>query len=445
MGRWKGGGREHTIASSEEREFGFDALLLEEVVDFDGGKGTLEGLAVEFGLFDFGDGLLALDGQTSATEVTTGAAAGDHVGDTGTLVGERLGVDGGAKELLAELDHLEETDTHDGGLGVVTPAETVDPAGSEGDDVLEGTGQRDTGNIAGDTDVEVRTVEDGLPELVVDGGQFLGDGVQLGLGDVAGGVLVLKGRATFTGGLAILGGGVVGDGRLGPLLASNLVGDVGTGESTTVDTQLVTNTLGEEVGTFLVDVDTLDAGDGTGVGGDLALDGLARADDELMGQVEDQDGAVLDGIDQIRVGDEVGGQLDAGQVLDVLVLRVDDLGQVLGTLAIVDFLLKDPHLHGGLEDGGVGCGIFSHDFGNSTSPVLVSTCFFPSGAVSGVSARARPDESDGGAYQLPDPTTVILCLRSKCWTVDMMAVRIKEKGLTEERRRRRRQEGKKKK
>ena len=404
-----------TVACSEQGEFGLDALLLEKVVDLDGGEGPLQTLAVEFGLFDLGDGLVALDGETRTAEVAATAAAGDHVGHAGTLVGEGLGVNGGAEELLAELDHLEQTDAHDGGFGVVPPAQTVDPTGGEGDDVLEGPGQRDAGDIAGHADVEVGTVEDGLPELVVDGRETLGHGLQLGLGDLAGGVLVLEGR-TLSGGQAVLGGRIVGDGGLGPLLARHLVGDVGTGQGTAVDAELVPDPLREQVGTLLVDVDTLDARDGAGIGGDLALDGLAGADDELVRQVEDQDGAVLDGVDQIRVGHEVGGQLDAGQVLDVLMLGVDNLGQVLGALAIVDLFLEHPHLDRGLEQRGVAGGIFSHDLSNGTSPVLCRHELACARIPDGEKTRERE------TYQLPDPTTVILCLRSYWWTVDMVVM-----------------------
>ena len=64
-----------------------------------------------------------------------------------------------------------------------------------------------------------------------------------------------------------------------------------------------------------------------------------------MREDEDQDVSLQGSVGDVRDGNDVGGQGSARQVLDVLVLSVDDLGQ----LAAVDFLLEHPHLDLGGE------------------------------------------------------------------------------------------------
>lgn len=70
---------------------------------------------------------------------------------------------------MAELDHFEEADAHDGRFGVVAPLETGDEARGEGDDVFERAGEGDGGDVADDVDVEVGSVEEGVEGFVVDG------------------------------------------------------------------------------------------------------------------------------------------------------------------------------------------------------------------------------------------------------------------------------------
>ena len=167
-------------------------MALEEAVDLNRSQCTLERLTVEFGLLDFGNGLFAFDAELGATEVAAAVAASDHIGDTRALLGEGLGVDSGTEEHLTELDHLQETDSHDGGLGVVTPAHAINPTGSEGDDVLEGSSQRHTRHVVYYSDMEVGAVEEGLPNSVVNrrvgGWQCL----QLHGRKVTSGILVLE-------------------------------------------------------------------------------------------------------------------------------------------------------------------------------------------------------------------------------------------------------------
>ena len=304
--------KELTVNSSEQRELVLHALLLQELVDLNSGQGTLKLLAVELGLLDLLNGLVALHAVLGTAEVTTTAGASDQIGDTGTLFGEGALLDGSAEETVTEADHLHQTNTHDGRLGVVTPAHTDDPAGGNGNHVLQSTANGDTGDIVDDTDVEVRAVEQRLQHSVIHGRVVRGERLQLNLGQVARNILVLELHQVGLGG----GGGrglgvqvwrVVSDGGLAPLLQSNLVGDVGTGKSTTVDTQSLANGLREQADSVLLDVNTLDTRDTTGVWQDLALDGLAGLVDELMGEVEDEDSAVLHGILQRRVRVQVVG------------------------------------------------------------------------------------------------------------------------------------------
>ena len=69
-----------------------------------------------------------------------------------------------------------------------------------------------------------------------------------------------------------------------------------------------------------------------------------------MRQDEDEYGRVLARIGEIGVRDDVGRQGDAGQVLDVLVERVEELGELLrlrgelGARVVVAGLLGDGHL-----------------------------------------------------------------------------------------------------
>lgn len=84
-----------------------------------------------------------------------------------------------------------------------------------------------------------------------------------------------------------------------------------------------------------------------------------------MGQVEHQQVGVLGHLDNIRLGPQVLGELDTRKIAHVLVVGVDDLGQV----AAVDLLLKHPHVHIVLEQVRSGGSVFSKDFGDGGAPV----------------------------------------------------------------------------
>lgn len=67
----------------------------------------------------------------------------------------------------------------------------------------------------------------------------------------------------------------------------------------------------------------------------------ARCAAHLVRQHEYNDGRALDGLREVRDGDHVARELDVGQILDVDVVGVDNLGQ----LAALDLLLVHPHLN----------------------------------------------------------------------------------------------------
>lgn len=178
-------------------------------------------------------------------------------------------------------------------------------------------------------------------------------------------------------------GRVVGDGGLGELLERDLVGDVGAAEGAAVDAQLFADGFGEQRDIGAGHVHALDAGDPARVGQDGAGHVEAELVDELVGQVEDQDGGVLDRGAEGGVGVQVGGQGDVGQVFDVLVVVVDQIGEFLRGGGVggarVGFVVGgageegerffvDPHLDQRVEQGRVGRRVFGDDFGDGGAP-----------------------------------------------------------------------------
>lgn len=175
--------------------------------------------------------------------------------------------------------------------------------------------------------------------------------------------------------------GIVRNAGLAPFLLGDFVGDVGARERTAIDSKDLADGLGEEADASLAHINSLDARNTTGVREDFSFQLLARLHNELMGQIEDKDGTVLDGILQGRIGVQVGREFDPREVLDVLIGCIDDLGQVLGTLAQrrrrvvvrrglgdLDFLFKHPHLDLLMEEGRVRGSVFRNDLGDSGAP-----------------------------------------------------------------------------
>src|SRR5262249_30908878 len=99
------------------------------------------------------------DGLLGRAEVAASHAAGDDVRNAAALLGECGGANRLGEKHLAKLDLLEYSDTHDCSLRVVAPAETVDEAGREGDNVFEGTPQGHARDVRHHADVQVRAME----------------------------------------------------------------------------------------------------------------------------------------------------------------------------------------------------------------------------------------------------------------------------------------------
>lgn len=370
------------------------APRLQKAVDLLRRARTLEQLTVQLAFLNFLHAQPLGHGHPGALEVSATTARGNQIRHAGRLLGERPRVHRLTKEFLSKVNHLQQTHAHDGGLGVVTPAATVDEAGSQRNNVLQGAAQRDTGDVGDHADVEVGAVEEVLEDLVVQGRVLGGYGGELRLGGAAAGVLVLhvngcqgreavaavdvgvRGGGTRSRGARVIHGrGVVGDGGLGPLLGGDFGGNVGAGEGTAVDAEAVTDPFREKGDAVVGDVDALDAGDAASKGQDVTVELLADIADKLVGKIEDEDGGILDGVLQGGVRDDVVGELDTGQVFCVLVVFVDDGGQLLGLLAeggIVvrgcrvesDILLVHPHVHIFFEQVGEGLCVFGNDLGN---------------------------------------------------------------------------------
>jgi hypothetical protein len=96
---------------------------------------------------------------------------------------------------------------------------------------------------------------------------------------------------------------------------------------------------------------------------------------ELMREVEDEDGGTFDGIDDGRVGDEVVGKANSGEVLDVLMEFVYEGRKGLRLVAefgvwvvmrrrfgYVYLFFVNPHLDLGFEQVWVFEDIFGNDF-----------------------------------------------------------------------------------
>jgi len=73
----------------------------------------------------------------------------------------------------------------------------------------------------------------------------------------------------------------VTNGCFAELFFGNLVGNVGTAQNASTDAQRVLNHVGDQSESVLIDIDTLDEGDGFAVGRDSSLELLANACDKL--------------------------------------------------------------------------------------------------------------------------------------------------------------------
>ena len=431
-----------TINSRQEREIPLHPPLLQEAINFFCRARALQHLSVQLLLLDHPNRHTFLHAHLRAPKVPTATTTSDQIRDACTLLCKRLGlhpftpplmrryktgmifaVDMSvlrsrgvvltpiAKERLAKLDHLKQADAHDGGLGIVAPAQPGDKACGQRDDVLQRAGERDSRDVGDEADVEIGALKEGFEGDVVEGWkggwQRAELDFRLGRKEPGGfeswrqsGQVDMRGRrrrpslrrpslrrrrsrGPDPGRRAgvVHGRWIVGDRRLGELLLRDFVGDVSSGQGTAVDAQFRADHLREERDGARRNVHALDARDAAGVGQDVALHLGAEVRDELVRQVEDEDGGVAHGVDEGRVGDEVGGQGNGGQILDVFVERVDEGGELLGLGAELrrgivmlgvfgeaDGLFENPHLDGGLEEVAMLRRVFSDDLGDGRAP-----------------------------------------------------------------------------
>lgn len=112
---------------------------------------------------------------------------------------------------------------------------------------------------------------------------------------------------------------VICDSRLGELLGSDLVCDVGPGQCTTVNSEALTNSIREQENAVGSYVDALDAGHCTSVRQTRTVELVADVGDELMRDIEDQQGGIRGSDADVRSCDHVLREWDGGEVFDVLV------------------------------------------------------------------------------------------------------------------------------
>lgn len=325
----------------KQREILLHVLVLEELVHLVACDDALSGLAVKKLLLNVLDGLTRtalLSKRSADLEVSATSAGGDEIGHTGRLDCKSVNI-GFGEESLGEVDHLQHASSHNGGLGVISPVLALDETGAKSNNVLESSSDGNSGNVLDTSHVEVGSVEQSLENLV---------------GHIALAKEVL--------------GSVVSHGGLGVLLQSNLGGEVGSRENSTVQTGEVLDDVRKKVDSLRGHVQTLEAGDCSSLGVDVALELLADTGQELMGQVEDDDVGALDGLEKVWLGDQVVRKFDFGQVSHVFVLGVENVGQVLA----VDLFFSDPDLDLIVEELGVSSAVFGDDFSNSSSPELVN-------------------------------------------------------------------------
>ena len=113
----------------------FHVLGLQEDVDLFGRLWALQLLTVEHLLLELIDRLASAREGLGHLAVAATVARGHQISNAAALKERAVLV--GRIEDLAELDHLHETETNDGGLGVVAHLETVAEAGADSDNVLK--------------------------------------------------------------------------------------------------------------------------------------------------------------------------------------------------------------------------------------------------------------------------------------------------------------------
>mmetsp|Transcript_4155 Transcript_4155/g.11909 ORF Transcript_4155/g.11909 Transcript_4155/m.11909 type:complete len:439 (+) Transcript_4155:427-1743(+) len=303
----------------DEREIVCHVLGCDEFVGILGRDGSLELLTVQKIRLDLVPeratvlvvscriGSLALTSKgLGAFAVAASVARSDEIGHAAGF-GKGV-VPNPIKEHVAELGHFSETHPEEGSLGVSTEAYAVDKAGTESNNVLESTADFGSCDIR---DVLNPEVGRGVEELP---GHFV------------------CGRPK-----------VAGKGRLTHLALGNFRSDVGAHENTAGE--IISHGFGDSSrdengrSCFFAKVDTLDETDASAGRMGRFSNGGKKSWQELVGKDKDQKGCVLARLGEVRNSLDIVGQLDAGEVLDVLVLFVDDFGELsLVLLALVHWV-----------------------------------------------------------------------------------------------------------
>lgn len=212
------------VGGLEQGELVLQLVVDQQLVHLLGGDDTLGRLAVKQLLLGFPSVNLVLDHVTSNLDVSTTRTGSDQVSNTGRFLSEggwvwcRQALDVELFPVGRETDSLGKTDSHDGRLGIVTPAGALDETSGTGDDILQGTGDGCANDVLDDSNVEVCSVESFLQDVLID-------------------ILTFATEVVWD---------IVGNRGLGPSASSNLVGNVGTGKNTTVDAQSVSNGLRQQ-------------------------------------------------------------------------------------------------------------------------------------------------------------------------------------------------------
>lgn len=116
----------------------------------------------------------------------------------------------------------------------------------------------------------------------------------------------------------------------------------------------------------------------------MTLQLLRYAGNELMRKIEDKNRGIFYGIDDRRVGNEIGREGDVGKVLDVFVVLVDNGCKLLWRIGFVvlgifrdrDLFFVHPHLDLFFKNVWMLLGIFGDNFRNGGAPASISKELF---------------------------------------------------------------------
>mmetsp|Transcript_3951 Transcript_3951/g.10382 ORF Transcript_3951/g.10382 Transcript_3951/m.10382 type:complete len:422 (-) Transcript_3951:19-1284(-) len=278
------------VDALEERELVLDALVFEHHHHVLASDRALQLLPVELVSLDLVPRAFLPREGLGALAVAAAVAGGDQVGDAAALE-ERVVADAVVGvEGLAKLDHLLEPNADDRRLGVAAVPKPVDEARADRHNVLERAAQLDSDRVLDGADLEREVVVGKLEERAVR-------------------------RVLVT------------NGRLAEGVACHVVRDVRAHEHRAIGAQLLADDIGDEHDAVLVKVNALDGREALGARGSGRLDGGHHRLEELVGQAEADHRRARDRRRDVRVGHHVRRELGILQVLDVLVVLVDQLGQ----------------------------------------------------------------------------------------------------------------------